>query len=111
MVGMLMNHPNSDRGLASLRRLTYGASPMPGALSIVCSPRFRARRVPGIRMTEPRVLTVLGPESTESVASACNRPATRYAACALDPRCRRQGDRSAQTGEVCARAGNFMREY
>src|SRR4029079_14377511 len=66
MVGMLMNHAEfRPERLASLRRLTYGASPMPGALLGRLLTTFPDLDVyQGYGMTEASaVLTVLGPEA------------------------------------------------
>ena len=66
-------------------------------------------------MTEASaVLTVLGPEDHRAGGDACcARPAGRCSASTLvDPGRRRQRPSPpGETGEVCARGGNFMREY
>ena len=65
MIGMLMNHAEfRPERLASLRRLTYGASPMPAALLDRLLGAFPDLDIyQGYGMTEASaVLTVLGPE-------------------------------------------------
>ena len=116
MIGMLLNHPEfRPERLASLHTLTYGASPMPAALLDQLLSLFPdARRVPGLRH--------------DGVVGGAHRARPRRA-----PRRRRRGCGRrvgrcrascvsiqdpigeilppGETGEVCARAGNFMREY
>ena len=65
MIGMLLNHPEfRPERLASLRALTYGASPMPAALLEQLLSTFPDLDVfQGYGMTESSaVLTALGPE-------------------------------------------------
>lgn len=115
MVGMLMNHEAfRPERLASLRRLTYGASPMPGALLDRLLAAFPDLDVyQGYGMTEASaVLTVLGPEEHrvggERLQSA-GSPLRGVVLSIQDAEGKMVGPR--ETGEVCARAGNFMREY
>lgn len=115
MVGMLLDHPEfAPERLASLERLTYGASPMPGALLERLLELFPDLDVyQGYGMTEcSAVLTSLGPEEHRlggELLGSAGRPAPGVMLSIQDP-----GGRSLprrETGEVCARAGNFMREY
>ena len=115
MVGMLMNHEGfqPDR-LTSLRRLTYGASPMPGALLHRLLTAFPDLDVyQGYGMTEASaVLTVLGPEDHrvggERLQSA-GKPLRGVVLSIQGADGKIVGPR--ETGEVCARGGNLMREY
>ena len=79
MIGMLLNHEAfRPERLASLRTLTYGASPMPGALLDRLLTTFPTLDVlQGYGMTESSaVLTVLGAEEHRG-GGACIRSAGR----------------------------------
>ncbi len=115
MIGMLLNHTEfrAER-LASLRTLTYGASPMPGALLeklLGLLPEIDIYQ--GYGMTESAaVLTALGPDEHREGGPrlrSAGRPLQGIVLSIQDP----DGKPVApgETGEVCARAGNFMREY
>lgn len=115
MVGMLLNHPEfrAER-LASLRTLTYGASPMPTPLLeklLAMLPELDVFQ--GYGMTEASaVLTALGPEEHRAggqLLQSAGRPVPGVMLSIQDA----DGKPVApgETGEVCARAGNFMREY
>jgi long-chain acyl-CoA synthetase len=115
MVGMLLNHPEfRPERLASLQMLTYGASPMPAALLERLLALFPDIDIyQGYGMTESSaVLTALGPDEHraggERLGSA-GRPVQGVVLSIQDP----LGNvlPPGATGEVCARAGNFMREY
>jgi acyl-CoA synthetase (AMP-forming)/AMP-acid ligase II len=115
MIGLLLAHPDfRPEALASLEILTYGASPMPAALLEKVLGLFPDLDIyQGYGMTESAaVLTSLGPEDHrvggERLRSA-GRPLRGVVLSIQDE----SGNRvpKGQTGEVCARAGNFMREY
>jgi long-chain acyl-CoA synthetase len=115
MIGMLVNHQEfrPDR-LASLRTLTYGASPMPGVLLEKLVAQFPELDIyQGYGMTESSaVLTALGPDEHRAGGvrlRSAGRPLQGIVLSIQDP----EGNRvpAGETGEVCARAGNFMREY
>jgi long-chain acyl-CoA synthetase len=115
MIGMLLNHEGfRPERLSSLRSLTYGASPMPAALLdrlLSALPKLDVYQ--GYGMTESSaLLSVLGP-AEHRAGGACLRSAGRpmrgvilsiqdAAGKSLPP---------GVHGEVCARGGNFMREY
>jgi long-chain acyl-CoA synthetase len=115
MVGMLMNHEAfRPERLASLRCLTYGASPMPAALlDRLCASFPDLDVYQGYGMTEASaVLTMLGPADHRAGGDrlqSAGRPLGGVVLSSQDA----DGKLVApgQTGEVCARAGNFMREY
>jgi acyl-CoA synthetase (AMP-forming)/AMP-acid ligase II len=115
MVGMLLNHPDfRPERLASLEVLTYGASPMPTALLERLLELYPELKVfQGYGMTEASaVLTVLGPDEHReggSLLRSAGRPVpgVMLQIQDLDGNPVPQGE----TGEVCARGGNFMREY
>jgi long-chain acyl-CoA synthetase len=115
MVGMLMQHDAfRPERLASLRTLTYGASPMPAALLdrlLTAFPEIDVLQ--GYGMTESSaVLTVLGAEEHRA-GGACIRSAGR-ALQGVTLSIQDAGGHpvaAGVTGEVCARGGNFMREY
>jgi long-chain acyl-CoA synthetase len=115
MINMLVNHPEfAPERLASLSTLTYGASPMPGALLDQLLTMFPDIEIfQGYGMTESSaVLTALGPEDHrqggERLRSA-GRPLAGVELSIQDV----DGNPvpNGETGEVCARSGNFMREY
>jgi long-chain acyl-CoA synthetase len=115
MIGMLLSHPEFRRErLASLRALTYGASPMPAALLEELLSTFPELDVfQGYGMTESSaVLTALGPQEHRAGgprlrSAGLALPGVVLSIQGLDGEQLAQGE----TGEVCARAGNFMREY
>jgi long-chain acyl-CoA synthetase len=115
MIGMLLDHPEfaPDR-MASLERLTYGASPMPGALLERLLDLFPDLDVyQGYGMTEcSAVLTSLGPEEHRlggELLGSAGRPVPGVMLSIQDPAGRSLP--RGETREVCARAGNFMHEY
>ena len=115
MIGMLLNHPEfRPERLASLRALTYGASPMPAALLEQLLSTFPDLDVfQGYGMTESSaVLTALGPEEHRAGGPRLRSAGRPLPGVVLSIQ-GHDGEPVAQgeTGEVCARAGNFMREY
>lgn len=115
MISMLLSHEafHPDR-LASLRTLTYGASPMPSALLdrlLIAFPTLEILQ--GYGMTESSaVLTVLGADEHRA-GGACLRSAGRPLQGVVLSVQDAEGKLlpTGSTGEVCARGGNFMREY
>jgi long-chain acyl-CoA synthetase len=115
MIGMLLSHPefNAER-LASLTTLTYGASPMPGVLLEQLVSLFPDMDIyQGYGMTESAaVLTALGPEEHRAGGvrlRSAGRPLQGVVLSIQGPDGKPVPP--GETGEVCARAGNFMREY
>jgi len=115
MIAMVLGHPDfRPERLASLRDLVYGASPMPAALLDKLRTMFPAMNLwQGYGMTEcSSVLTFLTADDHrrggEALASA-GRPVLGVELSIQDD----EGKvLSADVdGEVCARGGNFMREY
>jgi long-chain acyl-CoA synthetase len=115
MVALMMNHPEfrAER-LASLERLSYGASPMPLAILrrlMELQPRLDLYQ--GYGMTEASaILTLLEPEDHREggrLLESAGRAARGVVLSIQDPdgNCLPPG----RTGEVCARAGNFMHGY
>jgi long-chain acyl-CoA synthetase len=115
MIGLMMMHPEYDpKRLQSLEVLTYGASPMPQAiLERVLSDFPEVAIYQGYGMTEASaVLTVLGPKEHRQGGAVLRSAGRAVPGVSLsiqdeDGRVLPTG----QAGEVCARAGNFMREY
>ncbi len=115
MIGMLVNHPEfKAERLASLTTLTYGASPMPSALLEKLLSLFPDIDIyQGYGMTESAaVLTCLGPDEHRAGGPrlrSAGRPLQGVVVSIQDP----EGNPvpPGETGEVCARAGNFMNEY
>jgi len=115
MIGLLLAHPEfRPEQLASLEILTYGASPMPAALLDKVLGMFPDLEIfQGYGMTESAaVLTSLGPEE-HRIGGARLRSAGRPLRGVVLSIQDEDGNPvpQGQTGEVCARAGNFMREY
>jgi long-chain acyl-CoA synthetase len=115
MIGMLLNHPDfRPEQMASLEVLTYGASPMPTPLLEKLLSMFPDMGIyQGYGMTESAaVLTILGPDEHRrggDLLQSAGRPLTGVVLSVqdLDGNLLPPGE----TGEVCARAGNYMREY
>jgi long-chain acyl-CoA synthetase len=115
MVGMVLRHPAfRPERLASLRKLTYGASPMPEAILdrlLELYPDLELSQ--GYGMTEASaVLTFLDADDHRrggEVLRSAGRPVPGVVLCVQDE----EGNvlPTGETGEICARAGNFMREY
>jgi long-chain acyl-CoA synthetase len=115
MIAMTMAHPDfTPQTFGSLRRLTYGASPMPAALLDRLLAEYPALEISqGYGMTEAAaLLTSLGPDD-----HVPGSPRLRSAGQALHGIALTIQDEDGnvlgphQPGEVCARAGNIMREY
>jgi acyl-CoA synthetase (AMP-forming)/AMP-acid ligase II len=114
MIGLLLAHPGlPPEQLASLEILTYGASPMPAALLDKVLALFPDLDIyQGYGMTESAaVLTSLGPEEHRAGGARLRSAGRRARRRAQHPGRDGQPGAAGQTGEVCARAGNFMREY
>jgi acyl-CoA synthetase (AMP-forming)/AMP-acid ligase II len=115
MISMLLDHPAfKPERLASLDVLTYGASPMPTALLERVLALFPDVKVyQGYGMTENcGLLTYLGPEEHRrggDLLRSAGRPLAGSVVSIQD----QDGNvlPPGQTGEVCAQAGNYMREY
>ena len=115
MIAMVLDHPDfQPERLASLRDLVYGASPVSSALLTRLMEELPAARLwQGYGMTEcSSALTFLTAED-HRVGGARLRSAGRpvfgvnLAVQGKDGVALSRGD----IGEVCARGGNFMREY
>ncbi len=115
MIAMMLDHPSFEpKRLASLSILIYGASPMPGALLerlLTTLPDVEISQ--GYGMTENcGLLTSLGPEEHRrggDVLRSAGRPMPGSIVSIQDEDGNILGP--GQTGEVCAKAGNYMREY
>jgi long-chain acyl-CoA synthetase len=115
MIGMVLNHPDfRPERLASLRQLTYGASPMPLALLEKLQKLYPDLELSqGYGMTEASAaLTFLLPEDHRRGGELLKSAGRAMPGVVLSI----QGDDGTilppgQPGEVCARAGNFMKEY
>ncbi len=115
MIALVMNHPDyRPERLASLRDLVYGASPMPASLLGRIMTTFPdLNLLQGYGMTEcSSILTFLTPADHRrggSILRSAGRPAI-----GVDVSIRRGNDTVAargENGEICARGGNFMRQY
>ena len=115
MIGMILGHPDfRPERLASLRQLTYGASPMPQALLeklLGLYPDLELSQ--GYGMTEASaVLTFLTADDHRrggSILRSAGRPVPGVSLSIRDE----DGEvlPTGESGEVWARAGNFMTEY
>src|SRR3954454_2355019 len=114
MIAMTFAHPSyePDR-MASMRRLTYGASPMPRpVLDRLRKEQPQIELFQGYGMTESAALvSVLMPEDhlrEEKLASA-GRPVPGTVVSIQDPL--GQELPPGEVGEVCVRGGQYMTEY
>jgi long-chain acyl-CoA synthetase len=115
MIQMMLDHPACrPERLASLRVLSYGASPMPTALlERLLADLPAVDLFQGYGMTEScGLLTVLGPEEHRrggALLKSAGRPLIGSSLSIQDL----SGEilPPGEVGEVCARSGNFMREY
>ncbi len=115
MIGMVLNHPDFRREqLDSLRVLTYGASPMPAAiLDSLLDLYPDLDLTQGYGMTESSsVLTWLGAADHRIGGDRLRSAGRPLPGVVLSI----QNDdgtevEKGQTGEVCAKSGNYMREY
>ena len=114
MVGMLLAHPEFAPERFTVRNLTYGASPMPRAILdklLALYPDMELQQ--GYGMTEcSSVLTLLldgDHRAGGDLLSSCGRPVPGVVLSIQD----HDGTilPAGGVGEVCARGGNFMREY
>jgi acyl-CoA synthetase (AMP-forming)/AMP-acid ligase II len=115
MINMVLAHPEfRPERLASLTTLTYGASPMPAALLDKLLELFPDMDIfQGYGMTENcGLLTALGPAEHRvggARLQSAGRPVLGSVVSVQDT----EGNilPPGETGEICAQAGNFMREY
>ena len=115
MIAMTFAHPSyAPERLASLTHLTYGASPMPRpVLDRLRADLPQLRLFQGYGMTESAALVSrLSPEDhdrDDHVLASAGRPVPGVTVTVQDE------DGTVlpvgQTGEVCVRGGNLMREY
>jgi long-chain acyl-CoA synthetase len=115
MIAMVLDHPDfRPERLASLTDLVYGASPMPAPLLDRILAALPATQLwQGYGMTEcSSVLTVLTPEDHAKGGPRLRSAGRSVIGVSISVR---DADGSAvptgSTGEVCAKGGNFMREY
>jgi long-chain acyl-CoA synthetase len=115
MIAMMLDHQSFDaERLETLKILVYGASPMPPALLdrlMATLPDIDLYQ--GYGMTENcGLLTSLGPEEHRHGGEPSRSAGRPLAGSVVSV----QDESGAilppgQTGEICARAGNYMREY
>jgi long-chain acyl-CoA synthetase len=115
MIGLMLNQPKFKvERLASLRRLAYGASPMPEALLlrlVALLPNIELRQ--GYGMTEAsQVITMLSAEDHRAGGDLLRSAGRALPGVVLSIQ-----DEEGKilpphhTGEVCARGGNYMQAY
>jgi long-chain acyl-CoA synthetase len=115
MIAMTMDHPDfKPETFGSLRQLTYGASPMPTPLlERLLHDYPNVEIFQGYGMTEAAaLLTSLGPDDHVPGSVRLNSAGQAMPGIALSIQ-DEDGNQLAphETGEVCARSGNLMREY
>ncbi|MGI9600893.1 MAG: long-chain-fatty-acid--CoA ligase [Acidimicrobiales bacterium] len=115
MIGMMINHPEFvPERLASLQMLTYGASPMPAAILDRLLDLYPDLEISqGYGMTECSSLLTWLDADAHRVGGARLRSAGR-AVSGVSLSIQDEAGNilpGGETGEVCAKAGNFMREY
>ena len=115
MIGLTMANPEfRPSGLGSFDDLVYGASPMPEALLEKVLELYPDMNIwQGYGMTESSsVLTLLGPEEHHAGGKylrSAGMPLPGVVLCIKDEAGKTLP--AGETGEVCARSGNFMVEY
>ncbi len=114
MIGMVVNHPEfAPERISSLRRLVYGASPMPKSLlEKILAMLPETKIIQGYGMTEAAtVLTFFHDDDHRegSRLGSCGRPLPGIEIKVVDE----DGNDlpSGEAGEVYARGGNFMQGY
>jgi acyl-CoA synthetase (AMP-forming)/AMP-acid ligase II len=115
MLGMILNHPDfRPERMRSLDSLVYGASPMPEALLTRLMALFPTLELgQGYGMTESSsILTLLTPEDHRRAGKLLRSVGRALPGVVLSI----QDEAGSllppgQTGEVCARGGNYMIEY
>ncbi len=115
MIGMVLAHPEfAPDGLGSFRDLVYGASPMPQALLEKLLALYPDMNIwQGYGMTESSsVLCLLGPEEHRAGGKYLRSAGMPMPGVVLSIQ-DEEGNLLApgETGEVCARSGNYMIEY
>ncbi|HTB10555.1 MAG TPA: long-chain fatty acid--CoA ligase [Bryobacteraceae bacterium] len=113
MISMVLHHPSFDAfDLSSLRRVLYGASPIPGPLIELAMrklPHVEFIQAYGMTETSP-VLTVLRHEDHHGARlAAAGRPVLGVEVRVVDPADREVG--VGECGEVIARGANIMKGY
>ena len=115
MIGMMLNHPEfRPERLGSLGQLTYGASPMPTAILDKLLELYPDLEISqGYGMTEASAVLTCLTAADHSAGGERLRSAGRPVLGVMLSIQDAEGNPVPQgeTGEVCARAGNFMREY
>ncbi len=114
MISMLLNHPEySPERLSSLRRIVYGASPMPRALlQRLLDALPSTEIIQGYGMTEGcTILTTLSDQEHRQGArlNSAGQPLPGVELAAIGPE--GQVLEAGSVGEICARGGNFMVGY
>src|SRR5581483_7460539 len=114
MINMVLSHPDFTQArLAALRRLVYGASPIPTALLerlMAALPDLEV--IQGYGMTEGSTLvTVLSDADHRrgELLTSCGRPLPGVEVSIQDET--GAAVPAGDVGEVCVRGGNFLREY
>ena len=113
MIQMLFDHPDFDPSrISSLRRIGYGAMPMPPSLLdrlLKVLPGVELAQ--GFGMTEAGALTMLQPEdhARPDLLTSVGRAVPGVNLTIQDPDGRILA--SGETGEVCARGGNLLDGY
>jgi long-chain acyl-CoA synthetase len=115
MIGLMMMHEAyKPERLVSLEVLTYGASPMPQALLAKIQEDLPdADLFQGYGMTEASaILTVLGPDEHRAGGDRLKSAGRAVPGVVLQIQ-DAEGNPvpTGESGEVCARAGNYMLEY
>ncbi len=113
MMQMLFDHPDFAPGhLASIRRIGYGAMPMPGPLLERLRRRLpEVELVQGFGMTEAGALTMLQPEDhvKPELLRSVGQAAAGVTLSIQDGEGRQLGP--GEIGEVCAQGGNLLDGY
>jgi len=113
MMNMVLNHPKFEQSnLSSLRRILYGASPMPGPLIELAMrklPHVQFFQAYGMTETSPMITVLHHDDHRGATLAAAGKPVLGVEARVVDP-----SDRDVpvgECGEVIARGANVMKGY
>jgi long-chain acyl-CoA synthetase len=113
MINMILNHPSFEKhNLSSLRRMLYGASPMPAPLIEMAMrklPHVEFSQAFGMTETSPMLTILNHKDHVGARLAAAGRPVLGVEIRVVDP-----ADRDVpvgECGEVIARGANVMKGY
>jgi long-chain acyl-CoA synthetase len=113
MISMILNHPRFEEyNLSSLRRVLYGASPMPAPLIEMAMrklPHVEFSQAFGMTETSPMLTILNHKDHVGATLAAAGRPVLGVEIRVVDPT--DQDVPTGECGEVIARGANVMKGY